>query len=132
MTGYSYIIGAGVIAAIGYCLWRMIQNRQNFLNSVSEDVVEGTLHKEDIINYFKSQQIVKGEDIPFLADGDCDEFRKMLHAPYPKKKEGYHTFFIGVYNEKNDSINFSRLIHARNVEQAVINLLGGEHLVVLG
>lgn len=132
MTGYSYIIGAGVIAAIGYCLWRMIQNRQNFLNSVPEDVVEGTLHKEDIINYFKSQQIVKGEDIPFLADGDCDEFRKMLHAPYPKKKEGYHTFFIGVYNEKNDSINFSRLIHARNVEQAVINLLGGEHLVVLG
>lgn len=131
MTGYSYIIGAGVIAAIGYCLWRMIQNRQNFLNSVPEDVVEGTLHKEDIINYFKSQQIVKGEDIPFLADGDCDEFRKMLHAPYPKKKEGYHTFFIGVYNEKNDSINFSRLIHARNVEQAVINLLGGEHLVVL-
>lgn len=132
MTGYSYLIGAGVIAAIGYCLWRMIQNRQNFLNSVPEDVVEGTLHKEDIINYFKSQQIVKGEDIPFLADGDCDEFRKMLHAPYPKKKEGYHTFFIGVYNEKNDSINFSRLIHARNVEQAVINLLGGEHLVVLG
>ena len=131
MTGYSYIIGAGVIAAIGYCLWRMIQNRQNFLNSVPEDVVEGTLYKEDIINYFKSQQIVKGEDIPFLADGDCDEFRKMLHAPYPKKKEGYHTFFIGVYNEKNDSINFSRLIHARNVEQAVINLLGGEHLVVL-
>lgn len=132
MTGYSYIIGAGVIAAIGYCLWRMIQNRQNFLNSVPEDVVEGTLHKEDIINYFKSQQIVKGEDIPFLADGDCDEFRKMLHAPYPKKKEGYHTFFIGVYNQQNDSINFSRLIHARNVEQAVINLLGGEHLVVLG
>ena len=50
MTGYSYIIGAGVVAAIGYCLWRMIQNRQNFLDSVPEDVVEGTLHKEDIIN----------------------------------------------------------------------------------
>lgn len=132
MTGYSYIIGAGVVAAIGYCLWRMIQNRQNFLDSVPEDVVEGTLHKEDIINYFKSQQIVKGEDIPFLADGDCDEFRKMLHAPYPKKKEGYQTFFIGVYNEKNDNINFARLIHARDVEQAVKVLLGGEHLVVLG
>lgn len=132
MTGYSYIIGAGVVAAIGYCLWRMIQNRQNFLDSVPEDVVEGTLHKEDIINYFKSQQIVKGEDIPFLADGDCDEFRKMLHAPYPKKKEGYQTFFIGVYNEKNNNINFARLIHARDVEQAVKVLLGGEHLVVLG
>lgn len=132
MTGYSYIIGAGVVAAIGYCLWKMIQNRQNFLDSVPEDVVEGTLHKEDIINYFKSQQIVKGEDIPFLADGDCDEFRKMLHAPYPKKKEGYQTFFIGVYNEKNDNINFARLIHARDVEQAVKVLLGGEHLVVLG
>lgn len=132
MTGYSYIIGAGVVAAIGYCLWRMIQNRQNFLDSVPEDVVEGTLHKEDIINYFKSQQIVKGEDIPFLADGDCDEFRKMLHAPYPKKKEGYQTFFIGVYNEKNDNINFARLIHVRDVEQAVKVLLGGEHLVVLG
>lgn len=132
MIGYSYIIGAGVVAAIGYCLWRMIQNRQNFLDSVPEDVVEGTLHKEDIINYFKSQQIVKGEDIPFLADGDCDEFRKMLHAPYPKKKEGYQTFFIGVYNEKNDNINFARLIHARDVEQAVKVLLGGEHLVVLG
>ena len=132
MTGYSYIIGAGVVAAIGYCLWRMVQNRQNFLDSVPEDVVEGTLHKEDIINYFKSQQIVKGEDIPFLADGDCDEFRKMLHAPYPKKKEGYQTFFIGVYNEKNDNINFARLIHARNVEQAVKDLLGGDHLVVLG
>lgn len=132
MTGYSYIIGAGVVAAIGYCLWRMIQNRQNFLDSVPEDVVEGTLHKEDIINYFKSQQIVKGEDIPFLADGDCDEFRKMLHAPYPEKKEGYQTFFIGVYNEKNDNINFARLIHARDVEQAVKVLLGGEHLVVLG
>lgn len=132
MTGYSYIIGAGVVAAIGYCLWRMVQNRQNFLDSVPEDVVEGTLHKEDIINYFKSQQIVKGEDIPFLADGDCDEFRKMLHAPYPKKKEGYQTFFIGVYNEKNDNINFARLIHARDVEQAVKVLLGGEHLVVLG
>ena len=132
MTGYSYIIGAGVVAAIGYYLWRMIQNRQNFLDSVPEDVVEGTLHKEDIINYFKSQQIVKGEDIPFLADGDCDEFRKMLHAPYPKKKEGYQTFLIGVYNEKNDNINFARLIHARDVEQAVKVLLGGEHLVVLG
>lgn len=132
MTGYSYIIGAGVVAAIGYCLWRMVQNRQNFLDSVPEDVVEGTLHKEDIINYFKSQQIVKGADIPFLADGDCDEFRQMLHAPYPKKKEGYQTFFIGVYNEKNDNINFARLIHARDVEQAVKVLLGGEHLVVLG
>ena len=73
MTGYSYIIGAGVVAAIGYCLWKMIKNRQNFLDSVSEDVVEGTLHKEDIINYFKSQQIVKGEDIPFLAQSAYDD-----------------------------------------------------------
>ena len=82
----------------------MYLNKINFFASVQEDVVEGTLRMDDITNYFKSQQITKGQDIPFLADGDCEEFRKMLHAPYPKKKEGYLTFFIGVYNETEDKI----------------------------
>lgn len=132
MTGCTYIIGAGIAAAIGYCIWRMYLNKRNFLASVQEDAVEGTLRMDDIINYFKSQQIIKGQDIPFLADGDCEEFRRMLHAPYPKKKEGYQTFFIGVYNEKKDEIKFARLIHAREVEQKVKEVLGSEHLVVLG
>lgn len=132
MTGCTYIIGAGIAAAIGYCIWKMYQSKQNFLASVQEDVVEGTLRMDDIVNYFKSQQIIKGQDVPFLANGDCEEFRKMLHAPYPKKKEGYLTFFIGVYNEKEDKIKFTRLIHAREVEQEIKEILGPEHLVVLG
>ena len=132
MTGYTYIIGAGIAAAIGYCIWRMMQNKKNSLDNIAEDIVDGTLHMEDIISYFKSQQIVEGKDTPFLANGDCEDFRKMLHAQYPKKKEGYQTFIIGVYNEKNDKIKFARLIHARNVDQSVVDVLGGEHLVVLG
>lgn len=49
-----------------------------------------------------------------------------------KRRKGYQTFFIGVYNEKKDEIKFARLIHAREVEQKVKEVLGSEHLVVLG
>lgn len=131
MTGYTYIIGAGIAVAIGYCIWRLYKRKANIFANIDEDIVDGTLHMEDIVNYFKSQQIAQGQDTPFMADGDCEEFRKMLHAPYPHKKDGYHTIFIGVYNEPLDNVNYMKLIHAQDLDPKIVELLGGEHLVVL-
>lgn len=130
MNGYSVVIGVGIVAAIGYCIWRMSENKKT-VASIQEDVIDGTLKMEDVKNYFKSQQLVQGQDIPFMANGDCAEFKKILNRSFPQKKEGYHTLFIGVYNSQKNELRFARIIHARIIDESIVQVLGDEHLVVL-
>lgn len=65
MTGCTYIIGAGIAAAIGYCIWRMYLNKRNFLASVQEDVVEGTLRIREVEQ--KVKEVLGSEHLVVLG-----------------------------------------------------------------
>ena len=122
-------IGAAAVGVIA--LFVYAKRKAPLLTNLNEEVLDTTLTFEDVINFFKSSNLDQEKDIPFVAKGDCNEFRRMLHAPYPKKKEGYCTIFIGVYNETDDQIKSHKLIHAKAIDKALADCLGSENLVVL-
>lgn len=99
--------------------------------SLVEETIDGELKMSDLINYMKSLNLRKDRDIPFVAKGDCEEFRKFLHAPFPKKKEGYITIFVGVYNNATEIITEHKLIHSKSIDSDLQVLLANENLVVL-
>lgn len=98
---------------------------------IKEEVVDATLSMNDVVGFFKSKSLIKGKNIPFVANGDCQEFREMFHAPYPKAKDGYKAIFLGVYNKENDTISDHVLIHAKDIDKDIAEMFGANSLVVL-
>jgi len=126
---YIYFISAAIVV-VGVVAYLMVRNRKP-LTDINEEVLDGELSFESIVAFMKSLQLDPKSDIPFIGKADCPEFRKMLHAPFPKAKEGYVPLFIGVYNERTDLITHNKLIHAQSLDHKILEILGGENLVVL-
>lgn len=127
MDNWGIVIIA--VAAVGGIVYFQFKKKSNI--QLNEEVVDTELSMDDVISFFKMQKLDPKKHIPFIANGDCAEFRKLFHAPYPKAKEGYCSLLIGVYDEKTQEIIVNKLIHAKLLDKKIIEILGNEKLVVL-
>lgn len=124
------VIGIIVIAlAIGAVVCYK-KGRQESID-INEEVIDSELMFDDVVSFFKSHNLNQNKHVPFIANGDCEDFRKMLHAPYPKSKEGYNSIFIGIYDDECKRIIDNRLLHCKSVDPKILEILGDEKLVVL-
>ena len=126
MDNLGIVIIAVVVGGIVYYQLKKKSNIQ-----LNEEVVDTELLMDDVISFFKMQKLDQKKHVPFMANGDCEEFRKLFHAPYPKAKEGYCCLLIGVYDEQTQEIIVSKLIHAKSIDKKILEVLGNENLVVL-
>lgn len=124
-------IGIIVVAlAIGAFVYYRQKNLQKNVH-LNEEVIDSELSFDDVVSFFKAHKLDQKKHIPFIANGDCEEFRKMLHAPYPKAKEGYVPIFIGIYDNETEGIIDNRLLHCKSLDPKILEVLGDEKLVVL-
>lgn len=123
-------LGIVIIAAVvGGIVYYQLKKKSDI--QLNEEVVDTELLMDDVISFFKMQKLDQKKHLPFIANGDCAEFRKLFHAPYPKAKEGYCSLLIGVYDEQTQEIIVSKLIHAKLLDRKILEILGNENLVVL-
>lgn len=126
MDNLGIVIIAVVVGGIVYYQYKKRADVQ-----LNEEVVDTELSMDDVVSFFKMQKLDQKRHIPFMANGDCAKFRKLFHAPYPKAKEGYCSLMIGVYDENTQEIIISKLIHAKSLDNKIIEALGNENLIVL-
>lgn len=123
-------LGIVIIAAVvGGIVYYQLKKKSDI--QLNEEVVDTELLMDDVISFFKMQKLDQKKHVPFMANGDCAEFRKLFHAPYPKAKEGYCSLLIGVYDEQTQEIIVSKLIHSKLLDKKILEILGNENLVVL-
>ena len=90
--------------------------------SSSENVDE--LRMEDVVSFFKSKNLVKGRDIPFVAT--VAGFSKVVSLP--NKENGY---ILGIYNEAKDDLTEIKLVYAKSIDERFKSTIGNEQLIVL-
>ena len=90
--------------------------------STSENVDE--LRMADVVSFFKSKNLVKDRDIPFVAT--VTGFSTVVSLP--NKENGY---ILGIYNEVKDDLTEIKLIYAKSVDEKFKSVIGNEQLVVL-
>lgn len=86
----------------------------------------------DVVSYFKSLNLKKEVDIPFIArDGIMGQFVKKTHKRFPMGKGGYTTIVIGVYNESLDKITNGKILYVKQLDEQTKSVFGNEECVVL-
>lgn len=130
----NYIaISALIIAAIGaYFFLRSRKNSDgDSVVDVPSDVIDSEFSFDEVVSFFQSKQLNQEVHLPFIANGDCAEFKKMFKSSFPKSKDGYVSLFLGVYNSKTDKVEDMRLVYAKSLDAKTLEVLGNEKLVVL-
>lgn len=144
----TFAIGAVVGAGALYCAYKKGAFKTNkpkkTIEGLSVKVVEGTLSFNDVVGWFKSQNLNKEKDTPFIALfdevkqmllGDKLEAKSDFSIP-PLSEIGQHEdkkarMFLGVYNEDADEIMPSLLIFADAFDEKTSEVFGDESIVVL-
>ena len=90
--------------------------------SSSENVDE--LRMADVVSFFKSKNLVKDCDIPFVAT--VAGFSKVVSLP--EKENGY---ILGIYNEAKDDLTEIKLVYAKSIDERFKSTIGNEQLIVL-
>lgn len=125
------LLGLVALCAIGtFAVYVYLRKKSSRFKVINIETINTTLTLDDVVAFFKTLPIKKDVDIPFAANGSSEEFRKMLHIEYPQDKEGYHTIFIGVYNE-SENIKYHKLIYTKAVDEKLNEMFGTEKLIVL-
>lgn len=101
-------------------------SRQSLEEKTEPEFVE-VLRLLDVINYFKSLQLRKGHDIPFIANAKHSMVQSMLNA----SNEYPFALVLGTYNEDTDEIENYRFVQTNEIDNEILSILGEEPLVVL-
>lgn len=99
-----------------------------YIVNLVRKVINGIINfAKNIVNWFKTLNLVQKRDVPFLANANSLEFQKMLKTA-PVKDVG---IFKGVYNEETNEITHHEFVEADGLDQETKDVLGNENLVVL-
>lgn len=120
-----------IIVAIVAVVLAAVLLQKKKVTDLNVEVIDRELTFDEVMSFFKVQKLKEGDDIPFIANGDSKEFRKMLHIPYPQEDTSYVSLFIGVFNEKQDKIVNYKFIKASSLDKQILEVLGNEKLIVL-
>lgn len=81
---------------------------------------------QDVLGWFKIQNLDPRKDTPFIMQVDDDMRRKLGQAP--RRDVG---LFKGVYDERTDTITGDEIDTTEGFDRQTQEVLGGEKLVVL-
>lgn len=130
MKTITVILGIAAIGGVAYYLYKKKAVEQFWTNDVK--VIDGTLDFNDVVSYFKSLNLKKEVDIPFIArDGILGQFVKKTHKRFPMGKDGYITIVIGSYNDSLNKITNAKILHVKQLDEQTKSVFGNEELVVL-
>lgn len=130
MKTLTFIIAAAAIGGVAYYLGKKNNTKRFWTSNVK--TIDGTLDFEDVVGYFKSKELDKGRDVPFIAkDGAFKQFLKKTHKRFPEGKDGYITIVIGVYDESTDTIKHAQILYVKQLDDKTKEVFGNEELVVL-
>ena len=123
-----------VVIATIYIICKKKQEKNKIVLSpenTSTTTVEGELPFADVVSYFKTLNLNKKEDVPFICRGS--ERVKDLFNVYQPKFElvGYIWLFIGVYNEAKEEITEYKVIYAKEFDAKLKETFGDEDFVIL-
>lgn len=113
----------------------LIKQAFAWLKRIALRVINGIMRfHAHIVNWFKSLNLIKGKHVPFIADADSPDFKKML-ANARKVNVGIYEkdthILNGVFDIETDEIIHCELLGADMVDEQTKNTLNGDSLVVL-
>lgn len=128
MSSFGWILSGAVICAAGYFFYQYGKKKKpsDFLNKIKgigkpEEI--DSLAMTDVVNYFKSLQLKKGRDIPFICD-----FRRITVPRSDLPSVGY---LLATYNEDADIVENCRFLLPKHIDPSVSEVLKDNGLVVL-
>jgi len=122
-SGVLFFSFAAVAAGVAYYLYKRSDRKRINLLDIPKETIEGDITMEDIIGIFKSQNLEKGKDIPFIAQNTTEIFNFKIDSEGILQKDGYQTLFIGVFKEGIDSLSFSKIIFAKGFDDKLLEVL---------
>lgn len=123
-----------IIVILGLCGlgYYYLKKRKAHGFSYETKIIDGTLNFADIVAHFKSLNLEKGKDTPFIArNGKFGQFKEKTHRQFPEQKEGYVSVIAAVYDEKSDSLNNALVLYAKQLDDETEKAFGDSELVVL-
>lgn len=100
----------------------------DFIGEIVTTIINGVISfLQNVVGWFKGLQLRKNRHVPFIADANKPEFKKMLKTA-PTKNVG---LFEGVYDEQEDKITEYQYLDADGIDAKTRQTLGNEALVVL-
>lgn len=109
-------------------IWDAIKSVASFIAGLVRTIINGILNFVDhVVKYFKNLPLIKGRDIPFIADANKKEFVDLIKSA-PTKNVG---IFEATLNEETEDIENMRWLEAKEVDEKTKNVLGNEPIVVL-
>lgn len=130
MKTITIIFGIAAIGGAAYYIYKKKSVGQFLTSNVK--VIDGTLDFNDVVAYFKSKNLKKGSDVPFIArDGAMGQFVKKTHKRFPEGKVGYLTIVLGVYNEVDEKVTHGQILYVKELDERIKEVFGNEELIVL-
>lgn len=119
------LIIAAIVAATGgaYYVYKKHQKKVFSIEDVPSEIVDGEVKMVDIVGVFKSLNLEKGKDTPFIAKNVQELFNFTLTPEYKLRKESYETLFLGVYNESVEKLSFAKIIYAKQFDEQLSDVL---------
>jgi hypothetical protein len=135
MKVITWIIIGIAITGLGYYAYKRKQGSGKSLIDALTEVVKKqaptfttesceVLKKDEVVAYFKSLQLTKGSDIPFVAR--TNKFSTICNIP-----DGEYNVALGVYNESLDEISSLKIIVAQKWDPVFATMIGKEDVIVL-
>lgn len=86
----------------------------SFIGEIIAQVIEGIFNfTKHVVGWFRGLSLRRGRDVPFIADGNSEQFREMLqHAP-----EMNVGIFEGVFDEETGEIADYQYFEADEVDE---------------
>ena len=124
------ILGVGIGSYAAYRFYK--NNSRKEVKEPTESKIKPEiadyLCMQDVIGYFKGLKLKKGEDKPFIAQGE--EMKKGLDLA-DKKYDGLEIICLGRLNGKSDEIMNFQALACKEVGKDIKEILGSDKLVVL-
>lgn len=123
------IIGIGIVVVAGvataYFLYKRNRKRHVKIDLPIDEVHELSL--ADVVGFFKSLQLNKDKDEPFIATSD--KIKELVNVP--EDMQGKQLVLLGVYDSKTDTFDPLKLMAVEHLSQEIVNLMGNDPLVKL-
>ena len=124
MSNTLLILGGAALVGVAYYSYRRRKSQKpvskeqlinDLVDNLDAEVVD-RLTLSDVTNYFKSLQLKRGRDVPFIAKA---------------VKNGIDSYLLATFNEETKDIINNKLISPKSIDDELMKILENETFVVL-
>lgn len=113
----------------------LIKQAFAWLKNIAQYIIRGILSfARHIVDRFKSLNLNPQKDIPFVLNGNKQEFKKMLREARVIDEGIFSTntqIVSGVYDQSTDEITHAEILGADGLDQKTKDTLGDDSIIVL-